>query len=102
MRLHRQGFDGLEDVAGNANWGKTVAYHGGGGSRLDLTVTHADDPVATVADGLVVGDDDRGQTGLQIERAQQTDDFISGVGIERAGRFVRPDDGRVVDQRRAR
>src|SRR5918996_2093827 len=65
----------------------------------DLAVEHADDPVGLAADRDVVGDDQEREPALEVEPAHELDDLVRVLGVEVAGRLVRPDDRGIVDER---
>src|SRR6187551_808346 len=65
----------------------------------DDAVEHADDPVGLAPHGDVVGDDEEAEPPLDVQPAHQRDDLLRVLGVEVAGRLVRPDDRWVVDER---
>src|SRR5437899_3349947 len=65
----------------------------------NASVEHPDDPVGSATDGDVVGDDQKGEVTLLIEPTHEVGDLDRPFTVEVAGRLVRPDDGRVVDER---
>src|SRR4029079_18069198 len=65
----------------------------------DDAVEHADDPVGLAPHGDVVGDDEEDAPPLDVQPAHQRDDLLRVLGVEVAGRLVRPDDRGVVDER---
>jgi len=64
----------------------------------DETVAHADDASASLTDSVVVRDQDKCQFCTLIEIANQVHDLAGRCRVERTGRFVSPNDSRVVDQ----
>ena len=64
----------------------------------DQAVADADDAPRMPGDVLLVRDDNDG-VALLRELLEQRHDFLAGLGIEIAGRFVRQQDGRLVHQR---
>src|SRR5690606_15651281 len=64
--------------------------------REDAAVFHADDPVGCGGHARVMRHDDDGRAERLVQLAQEADDLPRVVGIERAGRLVRPDDLRVA------
>ena len=62
-------------------------------------VPHEDDPVGDLANLARVGDDDEGLAAVLVELGHQLHDLVSGLAVEVARGFVRPDDGRMVDER---
>ena len=67
----------------------------------DLAVDHPHDAVGGAAHGDVVGHDQERQASLSIESPHQPHDLGGVLAVEITRRLVRPDDGRIVDERRA-
>ena len=65
----------------------------------DFDVVHAGDAVGIGKNPVVVGDDDDGAVGGTRDVAEQIEDDLAVVGVERGGGFVADDERRFVDQR---
>ena len=66
--------------------------------RYHLAVPHGDDAIGIGRDIGFMGDDDNGNATLAIERLQRLHDLMRVPGIEIAGRLVRKQQDRIVDQ----
>ena len=66
---------------------------------MSLPVHHVHDPVALLADALVMRHDHEGQVVARVQIAQQIHDFTGCARIKRSSWLVCPDDRRFVDDR---
>lgn len=66
--------------------------------RGDFAVADMDDSMGVAGDIRLVCHDDNGVS-LGVELVHQRHDFSAGLGVEVASRFVRKNDGRIIDQR---
>src|SRR5215218_673453 len=66
---------------------------------LDLAVAHADEATGAASHGDVVRHQHERLPLLLIQVNEEIHNFRARLGVERPGRFVRPDNGRFVDQR---
>ena len=74
--------------------GRSISHAFVGG---DLSITNANDAMSKLGDVALVSDkNDR--VSLGMESIKQLHDFYAGLGIEVSGRFVRENNGWVVDQ----
>src|SRR5690242_3749285 len=64
----------------------------------DLSVPHAQDAVGPRADGRVVGHEDERLPLLSVQADEEVHDLGRGLRIQVPGRFVGPDDRRVVHE----
>jgi len=65
---------------------------------VDASVAHVHDAFAVFGDIDFVGHDDHGDAFVVVELPQRDHDFIGRSGIEVAGRFVRQEQRRLIDQ----
>ena len=65
----------------------------------DPAVAEVQDAPGVAGDVRLVGDEDHGHALLAVEALEDGHDLFARAGVQRAGRLVGQDDGRVVDQR---
>jgi hypothetical protein len=68
-------------------------------SRVDATVRHPIDSVEAVQHSIIVSDDDDRGFPFPAQPSQEIHDGLTALGVQRPGRLVGQDDGRVVDHR---
>src|SRR5574339_882726 len=67
--------------------------------ELDPAVAESDQPGAVLGDVRLVRDEDDGDAALDVETLEDSHYLDAGARIEVAGRLVREDDRRLVDER---
>ena len=61
-------------------------------------IAHSNDAVAVRAHLRIVGNDHKSLLARSVELVHHAENIVGRLAIEVAGRFVGPDDGRLVDQ----
>lgn len=86
----------MRSASGTRLCGNTVTRTNFAGN--DPTVLKRQDAVGTVEDTIVMRDKQRGRASLSSESLEQIDDLSRAVAVQRRGRFICQNHGRIADE----